>query len=117
MNTAAGRNLDWFWRAMFLEPIQFDQAIDSATQTTQGAASRLDVVYENNARDVFPLLVRVTFTDSTTREMHHPVDIWRQGPTYRTSYTFPGKRVARLEIDPLFQFPDRERANNVWVAH
>ena len=33
---------------------------------------------------------------------------------YRRSYTFRGKTVTRIEIDPDKRVPDVDRTNNVW---
>ncbi len=118
MNEATGRNLDWFWREWFLEATPFDQAIDSVTQTTQGNTTKVTVTYGNKTRGVLPLLVRFTLSDMSTQEFTYPADVWKANATvYSASYTFPGKTVTRIELDPGQQLVDVNRSNNVWVAH
>jgi hypothetical protein len=61
-----------------------------------------------------PLLVRFTFSDSTTQDVVYPAEVWRANSSrYTVSYTFP-KPVARIVIDPDHHLVDTNRANNVW---
>ena len=117
MNEVSGKNLDWFWHECFLEAPRFDQAIDSVQQTVQGGETHLTVTYENKARAIFPLLVHLTFSDSTTQDIAYPTEVWRTNPkTYTVSYTFTNKTVRRIELDPGKHLPDVDRTNNVWMA-
>jgi hypothetical protein len=44
-----------------------------------------------------------------------PAEVWSTNTTfYDRFYTFPGKKVAKLEIDPDGRSVDIDRANNVW---
>ena len=112
MSDVAGKNLDWYWREMFLEDPKFDQAIDSV----QVNGTHVRVVYGNQAPGVLPLLVRVTFADSTKQDFTYPVDIWKAGTTYVATYDFPGKTVKEIRIDPERHFIDALRTNNIWTA-
>jgi hypothetical protein len=118
MADISGRNLDWFWRECFLEAPRFDQAIDSARQSMQGSETHVTVTYGNKGRVVMPLLVRFTFSDSTTQDISYPADIWRAHPSsYTVSYTFPNKKtVRRIALDLEGHLPDADRSNNVWTA-
>ena len=117
MTTAYGHDLDWFWRECFLEAPHFDQTIDSVHQTVQGGDAHVSVTYGNKGRMVMPLLVRFTFSDSTTRDVTYPADVWRTNPaSYTASYTFPRRTVSRIVLDPDGDLPDTERTNNTWTA-
>lgn len=63
-----------------------------------------------------PLLMRFTFSDSSTKDFTYPVDIWRQGATYTASYDFPGKTVTTIWIDQGQHFVDVNRFNNRWLG-
>jgi hypothetical protein len=116
MNDVSGQNLDWFWRAAFLEASRFDQAIDSVAQTTQGGQTRVTVKYGNRGRMQLPILVRFTLADGTTRDVTHPVDVWRANPAaYTTTYTF-AHPVTRITLDPETHLPDADPTNNDWTA-
>ena len=116
MNDVGGKNLDWFWREWWLETPKFDQSIDSVAVTPSGNGSHVAVVYGNKQAGVMPLLVRFTFSDSTTQDFAYPADIWKSGATYTASYDFPGKAVKEIRIDPERHFIDVVRANNSWTA-
>jgi hypothetical protein len=117
MEDVSGRKLDWFWRECFLEAPRFDQAIDSVTQTVQGTETHVTVAYANRGRAVFPLLVRFTFSDSTTQDVTHPADVWRANPaSYTMSYTFHNKTVRRIELDHDRHLPNARRAISTWTA-
>ena len=116
MNDVGGHNLDWFWREWFLETPKFDQAIDSVHVTPSANGTHVTVVYQNKQRGVIPLLVRFTFSDSTTKDVTYPADIWKNGAIYSASYDFPEKTVKQIVIDPTRQFVDVDRTNNKWTA-
>jgi hypothetical protein len=117
MSDAAGRNLDWFWREWFLDTPKFDQSIDSVSSTTHGRETSVRVVYGNKANGVMPLLVRFTFSDNTTQDYKYPAEVWAtNGKTYTMSYTFTGKTVAKVILDPDQHLVDINPANNSWVA-
>jgi hypothetical protein len=116
MNDVAGKNLDWFWREWFLETPQFDQAIDSVAVTSSGNAEHVTVGYRNKQAGVMPLLVRFTFSDSTTKDFTYPADIWKSDAMYTASYDFSGKTVKQIQIDPERHFIDVGRTDNTWVA-
>lgn len=117
LEDVSGSKLDWFWREGFLEALQFDQGIDSVTQTVQGDKTHVTVTYGNKGRAVLPILVRFTFSDGTTQDVTHPVEVWRANPaTYTMSYTFSPKKVSRIVLDPENHLPDAEQTNNVWSA-
>jgi hypothetical protein len=117
MNDAAGRNLDWYWREWFLSAPKFDQSIDSVSSTTRGREVNVRVVYGNKAAGVMPLLVRFTFSDGTTQDYKYPAEVWAaNGKTYTVSYTFTGKTVAKIVLDPDQHLIDIDATNNSWVA-
>jgi hypothetical protein len=114
MNDVSGQNLDWFWRAAFLESSRFDQAIDSVTQVTQGAETHVTVTYANKGSMVLPLLVHFMFADGTTADTLHPVDVWRaNASSYTTSYVFK-QPVTKITLDPDTHLPDADTTNNSW---
>lgn len=58
-----------------------------------------------------------TFADGTTEDRAYPVEVWsRDARRYVRQYTFPGKRVARIELDPNHVLIDIDRSNDVWLA-
>ena len=115
MEDVGGRRLDWFWREWFKENPHFDQAIDSVGSSRTGDVQTVTVEYGNRARGVLPLHARFSFSDGSTENFDYPAEVWsRNTVRYRRSYTFRGKTVTRIEIDPDKRVPDVDRTNNVW---
>src|SRR5262249_26312494 len=107
-NTAAGKNLDWFWRSWYYETWTLDQAVKGVEARTDG------VVITIEDRGEIPMPVRLTITDGVERRFQQeiPVDAWLSGAR-TVSVTVPGV-VTRVEIDAARDFPDVNRENNVW---
>ncbi|HEX8242977.1 MAG TPA: M1 family metallopeptidase [Longimicrobium sp.] len=117
MEDVGGRRLDWFWRGWFLENARFDQSVDTVATEMQGTTQSVNVVFGNRERGVLPIRARFTFSDGTTQDFDYPAEVWATNQRrYTRQYTFPGKRLMRVELDPEKRLVDVNRANNVWSA-
>jgi len=111
MATAAGEDLDWFWRTWYYETWTLDQAISSVTETDGGT----QIVVEDLG--LAPMPVRLTLTLASGDQVHEeiPVDAWLQGRRVANITVPTPSPVVRVEIDAAGMFPDADRSNNVWV--
>jgi hypothetical protein len=117
MDDVSGHHLDWFWREWFLEDAHFDQAIDSVVVRVRNDTTAVAVLYGNRDRGVLPILARFTFTDSTRQDFRYPALVWSMDSRhYVRRYDFPGKTLARIELDPDKRLVDTDRSNNMWTA-
>jgi hypothetical protein len=117
MEDVSGTRLDWFWRELFLENPNFDQAIDSVGIAHVGDVDSVVVAYANRARGILPIRARFTFSDGTTQDFNYPAEVWSTNTTqYVRRYGFTGKHVTRIELDPDHRLIDVDRANNIWTA-
>lgn len=117
MDDVSGHHLDWFWREWFLEDAHFDQAIDTVVVRVRNDTTAVAVLYGNRDRGVLPILARFTFTDSTRQDFKYPALVWSMDSRrYVRRYDFPGKTLARIELDPDKRLVDADRSNNVWTA-
>lgn len=115
MEDAAGRRLDWFWRGWFVENARFDQSIDTVAQRTVRDTLQVVVQYGNRERGVLPIRARFTFTDGTTENFIYPAEVWSTNSmAYQRQYAFPGKKLAKIELDPDSRIVDINRSNNIW---
>ena len=115
MEDVGGKRLDWFWREWFIENPHFDQAVDTVVASTASGAQNVTVVYGNRARGVLPIHARFTFSDGTTANYDYPAEVWSTNTThYARSYSFPGKTLTQIELDPDHRLLDTDRSNNVW---
>ncbi|MEO8563182.1 MAG: M1 family metallopeptidase, partial [bacterium] len=117
MEDVGGRRLDWFWREWFKENPKFDQAIDTVATQQQGDIQNVIVAYGNRARGVLPIHARFTFSDGSTESYDYPAEVWSTNTTrYIRRYSFQGKTLSRIELDPTNRLIDVDRTNNVWGA-
>jgi hypothetical protein len=115
MEDAGGKRLDWFWREWFKENPRFDQAIDTVATQQQGDVQNVVVAYGNRARGVLPIHARFTFSDGSTENYDYPAEVWSTNTTrYLRRYTFRGKTLSRIELDPTNRLIDIDRSNNTW---
>jgi hypothetical protein len=117
MEDASGRQLGWFWREWFLDNDRFDQAIDTVAIRQTGDSQQVAVMYGNRTHGVLPIRARFTFSDGTTQDFGYPAEVWSTNTThYVRQYTFDGKKLAKIELDPDHRLIDIDRTNNTWVV-
>jgi hypothetical protein len=117
MEDVGGRRLDWFWREWFPENEHFDQTVEQARAEVRGDTTNLTVVYANRARGVLPIRARFTFSDGTTQDFAYPAEVWSTNTVrYARRYSFVGKTVTQIELDPEHRLVDIDRDNNIWKA-
>ncbi len=117
MEDVGGRRLDWFWRGWFLENARYDQAVDTVVTRQEGAAQQVIVGYGNRERGVLPIRALFTFSDGSTEAYHYPAEVWSTNSVrYLRRYTFTGKTLVKVELDPENRLPDITQANNTWTA-
>ncbi len=105
-----GEDLSWFWRGWFYSTHVLDQAIDSVVDD-----STMTVVYISNDRGlVMPTELQVTFADGKISDYKLPVEIWFNGNDYRFPI-YDDRKVEKVVLDPDYELPDVQRANNVWT--
>ena len=110
-NSAAGRDLSWFWRTWWYETWTLDQAV-AAVDTAQG---KLAVTIEDRGLAFMPVRLAVTRADGRVERQVVPVDVWLSGARRHTVYLDTPATITAIEIDPEAVFPDIDRTNNRWV--
>jgi hypothetical protein len=111
------RRLDYFWREWFFENPHFDQAIDTVVTKVTGDTTDVGVMYGNRARGVLPIHARLTFSDGSTENFDYPAEVWSTNTArYLRQYSFVGKQLIGVDVDPDKRLPDIDRSNNAWRA-
>jgi Peptidase family M1 domain len=117
MEDVGGRRLDWFWRGWFLENARYDQAVDTVVMRKDGDSTRVIVAYGNRDRGVLPIRARFTFTDGSTEDYQYPAEVWSTNSVrYIRRYSFAGRTLSKVEVDPDRRLPDISRGNNSWIS-
>ncbi len=82
-----------------------------------GDTLRVRVTFGNRMRGVMPIRARFTFSDGSVQNFSYPAEVWSTNSAhYLRLYSFPGKKLAKVEVDPDHLMLDVERSNNVWTA-
>jgi hypothetical protein len=98
-----------------MENATFDQAVDSVAMRQSGDRLTVVVVYRNHRRGVLPIRAHFTFSDVATQDFAYPAEVWSTDPVrYVRRYSFVGKSLAEIELDPDQRLIDIDRSNNVW---
>lgn len=110
--TAAGRDLDWFWRGWFYETWTMDHAVASVEPA--GGGTR--IVIEDRGDLPMPARIEVERADGTRERLEVPVERWLAGARSAEVRAGPGATVIAVRLDPERRFPDAERGNDAWEA-
>ncbi len=108
--SAARRDLDWFWRTWYYETWTLDHALESVRPTAEGT----EIVVADRGMAPMPVHLLVTRADGSRLELQVPVDTWLAGARHAVVTVPVGSPVIQVEIDPEYRFPDADRSNNRW---
>ena len=111
MNTAAGVNLNWFWKSWF-----FDQgAPDLAIAKVAIAKKQYTVTVSNNGTKPVPVDLNISYTDGSAQLLHQSIACWKSGNKTVTLNFTAKKRVSKLVLGTGYD-ADANKADNVWFA-
>lgn len=109
--TAAGRDLEWFWRSWYYETWTLDHAVGTVTESRGGTTIE---VFDLGLAPM-PARLTITRADGTTLQREVPVETWLGGSRSATVTLPAGAPVTRVELDAEGHFPDVNRENDVWT--
>lgn len=115
MNNAAGENLNWFWRAWFMDNLKLDQAITNVETDTQSSDGASIVSLANLGGMALPVILSYETINGKKGMIKLPVEIWNNTPYHKV--IIPEKdKLKQVVLDPDKVFPDIQPANNSWQA-
>lgn len=113
MENAAGEDLSWFWRSFFYSTDVLDIGIDSVAQRTVNGESVMTIALHRATSVVFPVSLRVAYSDGSTQDFHVPVEIWAGSDRFNVELPARNKVIGvRLWPDP--SVPDWNGSNDTW---
>ncbi|MDQ6757712.1 MAG: M1 family metallopeptidase [Bacteroidota bacterium] len=113
MENAAGEDLGWFWKGMFLENYKLDQGIKEVRYVSDSAAKGALVTIDNLEEMAMPIYLQYE-TESGKKDMVKiPVEVWQNNTSWIVKLNTTEK-LKTVTIDPNHLFPDINFANNVW---
>ncbi|MDB4948408.1 MAG: peptidase [Gemmatimonadetes bacterium] len=111
-DTAAGRDLSWFWRTWYHEAWTMDHAVRSVGDGPAGTT----VTVADLGEAPMPARLAITRADGSVERREVPVETWLSGARTATVTVPRGALpVTRVELDPEHVFPDTDRRNDVWM--
>ncbi len=113
INSAAGEDLNWFWKEWFFTTWKLDQAVNNVTYVDNDPAKGALITIENKGKMILPVIVKIIQTNGEADTMQLPVEIWQRGSTW--TFKYPSKnKIDKVILDPENVLPDVERKNNEW---
>jgi hypothetical protein len=107
MNEAAGKNMDWFWKAWFFERGENDLGLVSADKTADGYAIKV----VNKGGRPLPVDLSFYFTDGPAEKIHNTIGVWEKGEKVITIFLKTNKKLKRILIGSTY-VPDKFDNNN-----
>lgn len=114
MENAAGEDLAWFWRGMFIESYELDQAVTKVEYNKNDPKEGALVTIENLGRMAMPVVVEYTTASGKTARKKLPVEVWHAKKVWRFALN-TDEEIQKIVIDPDKVFPDIKAANNTWT--
>ncbi|MGK2933743.1 MAG: M1 family metallopeptidase [Gemmatimonadaceae bacterium] len=108
----AGGDLSWYWRAFFYGNDVLDIGVTGVTQSDTGLM--LATVGLRRMTSVpFPVMLRVRYADGGTEDFRLPEKIWARGDAFAA--TLPTRaRVTGVRLWPIPSVPDWNSDNDTW---
>jgi hypothetical protein len=113
MNSAAGEDLNWFWKEWFFTTWKLDQAITGVKYVNGNPSEGVMITIENKEKMIMPVIIQIVQTNGKSEVLRLPVEVWQRGGTWNLKYASVGK-IVKVILDPENVLPDVDRENNVW---
>ena len=115
MENAAGEDLGWFWKGMFIENYKLDQAISGVTYVRNNPESGALVVIDNLDKMAMPVSLSYETVSGKTGSVKIPIEVWQNGASW-TQKLNTTEKLKSVTIDKDAVYPDVNPDNNTWKA-
>ncbi len=113
IENAAGEDLGWFWKGMFLENYKLDQGVKEVKYVKDSVAQGALVTIDNLEQMAMPVYLQYE-TESGKKDMVKiPVEVWQNNTSWIVKLNTTEK-IKSITIDPDHLFPDINYSNNTW---
>jgi hypothetical protein len=106
--SAAGRDLGWFWRSWYFEQWTLDHAIASVVVDGPQAI----ITIEDRGELPMPAMIQIERADGSIELAEVPVETWLQGAREAVVRVSASPPINRVRLDPNGRLPDRDRSND-----
>jgi len=108
-----GENLNWFWRGMFQNNWQMDQAISEVRYVELDPAKGALVTIQNLGKLPMPIEIEATTESGKKITTKLPVEVWERNKTW-TFKLNSTEKLTKVQLDPRNVYPDFNPENNSW---
>ncbi len=115
INSAAGEDLNWFWKEWFYTTWTLDQAVTDVKYVDNDPSKGSLITITNNGKLILPVIVKVIQSNGETGNVQLPVEIWQRGGAWTFKYASTQK-IKSVMLDPEMVLPDVDRKNNEWSS-
>ena len=115
IENVSGEDLNWFWRAWFVNNWKLDQGITKIKYLKNDPKNGALISIENLEKMAMPVVLEIKTKSGNVSRMNLPVEIWQRNTSwvFKTNST---EEIATITIDPDHKMPDVNSSNNVWSA-
>ncbi|WP_428329209.1 M1 family metallopeptidase [Mucilaginibacter sp.] len=111
MNSASGKNLNWFFTNWFFTNYYIDLNLKSVVKSNGGYALSI----QNIGGFAVPFDAKVTYSDGTTEAFHQTPIVWQYNQKEITVIVKTTKTITSVVLDGGI-FIDADTSNNKWTA-
>jgi len=115
IENAAGEDLGWFWKGMFIENYKLDQAITDVKYEDNDPSKGALVTILNRDKMAMPIYLQYQTESGKSDTVKIPVEVWQNGNTWIQKLDTKEK-LKSVTIDPEHVFPDIDLDNNTWTS-
>jgi Peptidase family M1 domain len=114
MNSAAGDDLNWFWKEWFFTTWKLDQALTDVKYVDGDPGKGVLITIENKNKMILPVILKIVQSNGDSSTIQLPVEIWQRGGVWTFKYDSKNK-IDKVILDPEETLPDIDRKNNEWL--
>jgi len=115
MENVSGEDLNWFWRAWFVNNWRLDQGVTKIKYVKNNPQNGALVSIENLEKMAMPVVLEIKTKSGAVSRMKLPVEVWQRNADWKFKVNTT-EEIATITIDPDKAFPDVNPSNNVWNA-
>ncbi|MES2812902.1 MAG: M1 family metallopeptidase [Bacteroidota bacterium] len=115
MENVSGEDLNWFWRAWFVNNWRLDQGVTKIKYVKNNPKNGALVSIENFEKMAMPVVLEVKTISGVVSRLKLPVEVWQRNADWKFKVSTT-EEIATITIDPDRVFPDVNPSNNVWEA-
>ena len=113
MNSAAGEDLNWFWKGWFFTTWKLDQAVTDVKYVDNKPSEGALITLMNKQKLVMPVELKIVQANGKTEVIRLPVNIFQRGAEWTFKYPSTSA-IKSVTLDPYHHLPDIDLKNNTY---